>query len=50
MNAHTSTSTETVMNHRMHRANGVLLHYVTAARASRSSRHRQLNELEWANR
>ena len=30
MNAHTSTSTETTMNHRMHRANGVLLHYVTA--------------------
>jgi pimeloyl-ACP methyl ester carboxylesterase len=30
MNAITPTSTETIMNHRMHRANGVLLHYVTA--------------------
>jgi pimeloyl-ACP methyl ester carboxylesterase len=30
MNAITPTSTATVMDHRMHRANGVLLHYVTA--------------------
>src|SRR5271154_6665128 len=30
MNATAPTSTATVMDHRMHRANGVLLHYVTA--------------------